>query len=87
MLHGGADCDGAEAGGSRNIGSPVVGILPDAGGERADALPTEEEVRRLGVPEPRELEQLREEKRRLKGLVADLSLDPEILPEVVRRNW
>ncbi len=34
-----------------------------------------------------ELEQLREENRRLKGLVADLSPDREILPEVVRRNW
>ena len=37
----------------------------------------------LGVPELRELRQLREENRGLKGLVADLSLDREILQEAV----
>lgn len=41
----------------------------------------------LGVPELRELRQLREENRRLKGLVADLSLDREILQEAVRKKW
>jgi putative transposase len=41
----------------------------------------------LGVPELRELKQLREENRRLKGLVADLSLDREILQEAVRKKW
>lgn len=77
----------AEAGtsGRRSAGR---GDLPDAGGKRADALPVEEEVRRVGgAGAQMELEQLREENRRLKGLVADLSPDREILPEVVRRNW
>jgi putative transposase len=41
----------------------------------------------LGVPELRELRQLREENRRLKGLVADLSVDKEILREAVRKKW
>jgi putative transposase len=41
----------------------------------------------LGVPELRELRQLREENRRLKGLVADLSLDKEILQDAVRKKW
>ena len=41
----------------------------------------------LGVPELRELKQLREENRRLKGLVADLSLDREILQEAIRKKW
>ena len=41
----------------------------------------------LGVPELRELRQLREENRRLKGLVADLSLDREILQEAIRKKW
>jgi putative transposase len=41
----------------------------------------------LGVPELRELRQLREENRRLKGLVADLSLDKEILQEAIRKKW
>ena len=39
----------------------------------------------LGVSELRELKQLREENRRLKGLVADLSLDKSILQEVTDR--
>ena len=47
----------------------------------------EEEVRGPGVPELRELRQLREENRRLKGLVADLSLDREILQEAIRKKW
>ena len=41
----------------------------------------------LGVPELRELRQLREENRRLKGLVADLSVDKEILQEALRKKW
>ena len=41
----------------------------------------------LGVPELRELKQLREENRRLKGLVAELSLDREILQEAIRKKW
>ena len=41
----------------------------------------------LGVPELRELNQLRDENRRLKGLVADLALDKEILQEAIRKKW
>jgi putative transposase len=41
----------------------------------------------LGVPELRELRQLREENRRLKQLVADLTLDKTILTEANRRKW
>ena len=41
----------------------------------------------LGVSELRELRQLREENRRLKGLVADLSLDKTILQEALRKKW
>lgn len=40
----------------------------------------------LGVTELKELRQLREENRKLKGLVADLSLDKTILQEAVRRR-
>jgi len=40
----------------------------------------------LGVSEPRELKQLREENRRLKRMVADLSLDKQMLREVVERK-
>jgi len=41
----------------------------------------------LGVSELRELRQLREDNRRLKGLVADLSVDKEILQEALRKKW
>ncbi len=41
----------------------------------------------LGVPELRELRQLREENKKLKQLVADLSLDKTILQEAMKRKW
>lgn len=41
----------------------------------------------LGVPELRELRQLREENQKLKGLVADLSLDKTILQEALKKKW
>ena len=41
----------------------------------------------LGVPEIRELRQLRDENKKLKGLVADLSLDKTILQEALQKKW
>jgi putative transposase len=41
----------------------------------------------LGVPELRELRLLREENRKLKQLVADLSLDRAILQESLRKKF
>ena len=41
----------------------------------------------MGVTELRELRQLREENKKLKGLVADLSLDKRVLQEALRRKW
>ena len=40
----------------------------------------------LGASELQQLKQLREENRRLKGLVADLTLDKQILQEVLARK-
>ena len=40
----------------------------------------------MGLSEMRELRQLREENRKLKGLVADLSLDKHILQEVLSKK-
>ena len=40
----------------------------------------------LGLNEVRELRQLREENRKLKGIVADLTLDKHILPEVLSKK-
>lgn len=41
----------------------------------------------LGVSELRELRQLKDENRKLKQLVADLSLDKTILQEALRKKW
>lgn len=40
----------------------------------------------LGMPELRKLKQLEEENQRLKQLVADLSLDKQMLQDVVKKN-
>ena len=40
----------------------------------------------LGTQELRELRQLREENRKLKGLVADLSLDKQILKDALSKK-
>jgi putative transposase len=40
----------------------------------------------MGVSELRRLKQLEDENRRLKGLVADLTLDKHILQEVLREK-
>ena len=40
----------------------------------------------MGVAEPREFRQLREENKRLKQLVADLSLDKHMLQEVLSKK-
>ena len=41
----------------------------------------------MGVAEIRWLKQLEEENAKLKRLVADLSLDKEMLQEVLRKKW
>jgi putative transposase len=41
----------------------------------------------MGVAEIRRLKQLEDENRKLKQLVADLSLDKTMLQDVLRRKW
>ncbi len=41
----------------------------------------------LGVSELREMRQLRDENRKLKQVVADLTLDKHILQEAMSRKW
>ena len=41
----------------------------------------------LGVTELRELKQVKDENRRLKRVVADLTLDKDILQEALRKKW
>lgn len=83
-VHGGADCHGAAAGGGRDAGAEICRRLQIT---EATFYRWKKKYGGLGVPELRELRQLREENRRPKGLVADLSLDREILQEAVRKKW
>ncbi len=59
--------------------------LPQDGNQRANLLPVEEEICGDGSSEVRRLRILEEENRKLKQLVADLSLDKQMLQDVLRR--
>jgi len=68
-------------------GTPVEEICRKLGVSEATYFRWKKKYRGLGVPELRELRQLREENRRLKGLVADLTLDKTMLQEALRKKW
>lgn len=67
-------------------GTPVAQICRKLGISQATFFRWKRTYDSLGVPELRELRQLRQEKRRLKHLVADLSLDKSILQESLRKK-
>jgi putative transposase len=60
--------------------------MPQDGSSRAYILQLEEEVGGLGVSELRCLKQLEEENRQLKKLVADPSLDKQMLQDVITKK-
>jgi len=68
-------------------GTPVVEICRKLGVTEATFYRWRKKFGGMGVPEVRELRQLREENRRLKQLVADLSVDKTILQEALRKKW
>ena len=68
-------------------GTPVADICRKLGISQATYFRWKKMYGSLGVPELRELRQLREENRRLKALVADLGLDKTILQEALQRKW
>ena len=65
-------------------GTPVVEVCRKMGNSEATYYNWKRRYGGLGVSELRRLKQLEEENARLKRLVADLSLDKEMLQEVVR---
>jgi putative transposase len=67
-------------------GTPVGEICRKLGVSEQSFYRWKKRFGALGVSELRELRQLREENRKLKGLVADLSLDKTILHEALRKN-
>ena len=68
-------------------GKPLADICRKPGISQATYFRWKKSYGSLGVPELRELRPLRDENRRLKTLVADLSLDKTILQEALRREW
>lgn len=67
-------------------GEKVADICRKLGVSQASFYTWKKQYAGMGVQELRELRQLREENSRLKRLVADLSLDRQILQEIVSKK-
>ncbi|MBK6308401.1 MAG: transposase [Gemmatimonadetes bacterium] len=67
-------------------GTPVGDVCRQLGVSEATFYIWKKRYAHLGVSELRRLRQLEEENARLKGLVADLTLDKHILQETLRKN-
>ena len=67
-------------------GTPVADICRQLGVSEASFYVWKKKYAHMGVSELRELRQLREENARLKRLVADLTLDKQILTDVVKEK-
>jgi putative transposase len=68
-------------------GAPIEEICRKMGVSEATYFRWKKKYGGLGIPELRELRQLRDENKRLKGIVADLTLDRTILQEALRKKW
>jgi cell division protein FtsB len=60
--------------------------LPSGWHPPGDVLQLEEEIRRTAADGEKRLKQLEDENSKLRKLVADLSLDKEMLQDVIRRQ-
>ena len=69
-----------------DAGTPVGDICRQLGVSEATFYVWKKRYAHLGVAELRELRQLREENSRLKRLVVDLTLDKQILSDVVKKK-
>src|SRR5471032_988825 len=67
-------------------GTPVAGVCRQIGIAEATFYLWKKKYGTLGVAEVRELRQMRDENARLKRLVADLTLDKQILQEVIQKK-
>jgi putative transposase len=67
-------------------GKTVAEVCRQAGISSASFYGWRKQYAGMGLEELRELKQLREENGRLKQLVADLSLDRQILQEIVKKK-
>lgn len=67
-------------------GTPVADVCRQMGIAEATFYIWKKKYANLGVAEVREMRQMREENARLKRIVADLTLDKQILHEVIRKK-
>ena len=67
-------------------GTPVADVCRQIGISDATFYTWKKKYAELGVSELRKLKQLEDENARLKRIVADLTLDKQILQEVVRKK-
>ena len=67
-------------------GTPVADVCRSIGVSEATFYVWKKKYANLGVSELRRLKQLEDENSRLKRLVADLTLDKNILQEVIRKK-
>jgi len=68
-------------------GTPVVEVCRRIGVTEQTFYRWKRKFAGMGVVELRRLRQVEEENRKLKQLVADLSLDKHMLQEALRKNW
>ena len=69
------------------VSTPVAEIIRKLGISEQTYYRWRRKYGGLGASELREFKAIREENRRLKTLVADLSLDKTILREALRKKW
>jgi len=67
-------------------GTPMADVCRQIGIAEATFYLWKKRYGSLGVSEVRELRQMREDNARLKRLVADLTLDSQMLQEVIRKR-
>ncbi len=67
-------------------GTPVVDVCRQIGISEATFYTWKKKYGELGVSELRKLRQLEDENARLRRIVADLTLDKQILQEVVKKK-
>ena len=68
-------------------GTPAVEVCRKLGVSEQTFYRWKRQFAGMGVVELRRLRQVEEENRKLKQLVADLSLDKHMLQEALRKNW
>jgi putative transposase len=69
------------------VGMPAVELCRKLGVTEQTFYRWKRKFAGLGVAELRRLREVEDENRRLKQLVADLTLDKHMLQEALRKNW